>query len=59
MPESARAAEAAYHTAAQGLIAAVADLKAECAKPEAGRVDFEAKLMAVHKAFHQVMEGAH
>ena len=59
VPESARAAEPAYHAAAQGLIAAVGDLKAECAKPEAGRADFEAKFMAVHKAFHAVMEAAH
>jgi hypothetical protein len=57
VPESARAAEPAYHAVAQGLIAAVGDLKAECAKPE--RADFEAKFMAVHKAFHAVMEGAH
>lgn len=59
VPESARAAEPAYHAAAQGLIAAVGDLKIECARPEAGRADFEAKLMAVHKAFHHVMESAH
>ncbi len=57
VPESARAAEPAYHAVAQGLIAAVGDLKAECARPE--RADFEAKFMAVHKAFHAVMEGAH
>ncbi|MEP7126878.1 MAG: hypothetical protein ABJE95_38460, partial [Byssovorax sp.] len=59
VPESARAAEPAYHAAAQGLIAAVDELKAECAKPEVGRADFEAKFMAVHKAFHNVMESAH
>ena len=55
--DAARAAAA--HTAAQGLVAAVGDLKAECAKPEAGRADFEAKFMAVHEAFHKVMESAH
>ncbi len=52
--DAARAAAA--HTAAQGLIAAVGELKAECAKPEAGRADFEAKFGAVHEAFHKVME---
>jgi hypothetical protein len=57
VPESARAAEAAYHTAAQGLIAAVGELKTECAKPE--HADFEAKFMAVHEAFHKVMESSH
>ncbi len=55
--DAARAAAA--HTAAQGLIAAVGELKAECAKPEAGRADFEAKFGAVHEAFHKVMESAH
>jgi hypothetical protein len=59
VPESARAKEAAYHLVAQGLIVAVGDLKAECAKPEAGRADFEAKFQTVHKAFHAVMEAAH
>lgn len=59
VPEKARAAEPAYHTAAQGLIAAVGELKTECAKPEAGRADFEAKFMAMHEAFHKVMESAH
>ena len=59
VPESARATEPAYHTAALGLIAAVGGLKAECAKPEAGRADFEAKFQAVHEAFHRVMESAH
>jgi len=55
--DAARAA--GYHTAAQGLSAAVVGLKAECAKPEAGRADFEAKFMAVHEAFHKVMESTH
>lgn len=59
VPAAPRASEPAYHTAAAGLIAAVGDLKIECAKPEAGRADFEAKFMAVHKAFHAVMESAH
>ena len=59
VPESARAAEPAYHTAAQGLIAAVGELKAQCAKPEAERADFEAKFKAVHEAFHKVMESSH
>lgn len=59
VPESARAAEPKYHAAAQGLIAAVGELKTECAKPEAGRADFEAKFMAMHEAFHKVMESAH
>jgi hypothetical protein len=49
----------AHHAAAQGLIAAVGELKAECAKPEAGRADFEAKFKAVHEGFHKVMESAH
>ena len=52
-------ADAAHHTAAQGLIAAVGELKTECAKPEAGRADFEAKFMAVHEGFHKVMESGH
>lgn len=59
VPATPRASEPAYHAAALGLIAAVGELKIECAKPEAGRADFEAKLMAVHKAFHAVMESAH
>lgn len=29
------------------------------AKPEAGRAGFEAKFMAVHKAYNAVMESAH
>lgn len=49
----------AHHEAAQGLVAAVGELKAECAKPEAGRADFEAKFKAVHEAFHKVMESGH
>jgi len=59
VPEAARADEAAYHTAAQGLVTAVGDLKTECAKPAGGRADFEAKFMAVHEAFHKVIERAH
>jgi hypothetical protein len=55
--DTARAA--AHHTAAQGLIASVGELKTECAKPEAGRADFEAKFKAMHEAFHKVMESAH
>jgi hypothetical protein len=55
--DAARAAAA--HASAQGLIAAVGELKAECAKPEAGRADFEAKFGAVHEAFHKLMESAH
>lgn len=47
----------AYHTAAQGLLTAVAELKAECVKPE--RPDFEAKFKGVHEAFHKVMESTH
>jgi len=49
----------AHHAAAQGLVAAVGELKTECAKPEAGRADFEAKFKAVHEAFHKVMESGH
>ncbi len=49
----------AHHTAAQGLLAAVGELKTECAKPEAGRADFEAKFKAMHEAFHKVMESGH
>ena len=49
----------AHHAAAQGLVAAVGELKTECAKPEAGRADFEAKFQAVHEAFHKVMESGH
>ena len=59
VPAAPRASEPVYHAAAQGLIAAVGELKIECAKPEAGRADCEAKFMAVHKAFHAVMESAH
>ncbi|MEO5730573.1 MAG: hypothetical protein ABI134_12655 [Byssovorax sp.] len=55
--DAARAA--AHHTAAQGLVASVGELKTECAKPEAGRADFEAKFKAMHEAFHKVMESAH
>ena len=51
-------ADAGYHAAAQGLIAAVGELKAQCAKPEAERADFEAKFKAVHEAFHKVMESS-
>jgi hypothetical protein len=49
----------AHHTAAQGLIVAVGELKTECAKPEAGRADFEPKFKAMHEAFHKVMESGH
>jgi hypothetical protein len=55
--DAARAS--AHHAAAQGLIAAVGELKTECAKPEAGRADFEAKFKAMHEAFHKVMESGH
>jgi hypothetical protein len=59
VPEGARADEAGYHSSAQALVTAVGDLKAECAKPAGGRADFEAKFMAVHEAFHKVMERVH
>ncbi len=55
--KDAPADAAAHHTAAQGLVASVGELKTECAKPE--RADFEAKFKAMHEAFHKVMESAH
>jgi len=42
--------------AARALVASVADLKTECAKPAGSRTDFEAKLAGVHDAFHKVVE---
>lgn len=58
VPESARANEAGYHAAAQGLITSVGALKAECAKPAGGRADFDAKFKDMHEAFHKVMDSS-
>lgn len=56
VPESARAKEEAYRTAAQGLVTAVGGLEAECAKAAGGRAEFDAKFHDVHEAFHKVLE---
>ncbi len=58
VPESARAKEAAYRAAAQGLVTAVGSLETECAKPSGGRAEFDAKFHDVHEAFHKVMENS-
>jgi hypothetical protein len=59
VPESAKAKEAAYREAAQGLVKAVGGLETECAKASGGRAEFEAKFHEVHEAFHKVMEQSH
>lgn len=51
-----REASEGGRAAAQGLVAAVGDLKSECAKAAGARADFEAKFAAVHEAFHKVAE---
>ncbi len=58
IPESARAKEADYRTAAQGLVTAVGGLETECAKPSGGRAEFDAKFHGVHEAFHKVLESS-
>lgn len=55
-PEAARADEAGYRQAAEGLVAAVDALGAACAEPE--RPSFEARFEALHTAFHGVAERA-
>lgn len=58
VPEAAKAKEAAYHTAAQGLVTAVGALQAECAKPSGERAEFDVKFHNVHEAFHKVMDNS-